>query len=180
MTLLLATVLAFGVSLGMMQRAVGLASPWMALMVFLCFLGLAKVAEPLWMLKLPKGLRPLRAWELQGRVYRRLAVPGFGALLRDTPLRLLNTRVYVSRSSRDPLDVCRQVESAEAIHFWGALLLAPCIVAYAWIGRWAAVGGFLLLQVLGNAYPIMHLRWVRGRLERVGTRRAGLAAPTGD
>ena len=92
-TLLVATVLAFGVSLSMMAQAVGLASPWLALMTMLCFLGLAKVAEPIFVLKVPDGLRPLRAWETRGDLYRRLAVPEFGALLRDTPLRFLNLGV---------------------------------------------------------------------------------------
>src|SRR4029077_20454409 len=95
-TLLVATVLAFGVSMLMMQRAVGLASPWMALMAVFCFLGLAKVADPIYALKVPASGRELRPWESRGAVYRKLGVPGFGALLRNTPLRVLNTTVYVS------------------------------------------------------------------------------------
>ena len=154
----------------MMQSAVGLASPWMALTVFFCFLGLARMAEPIYMLSVPGRLREIRPWELEGGVYRRLAVPEFGALLRDTPLRLLNPAVYVSRRRRGLLDLCRQVASAEAIHFWGALLLVPYLVYCAWRGMWAVLGCFLALQVLGNAYPIMHLRSVRGRLERVRAR----------
>ena len=174
--ILIATVLAFGVSLAMLWQVIGIASPWMACMVMLCFLGLAKMAEPLYALRVPAGLRSIRPWEWRGGPYERLAVPRFGALLRDTPLRLLNTAVYLSRGRRDPPAIARLVESAEASHFYAALLLVPWMACYAWTGRWAAFAGLLLVQVVGNAYPIMHLRSVRGRLERIGRRARGAAA----
>jgi hypothetical protein len=63
-SVLLAAFLAFSVSVMMMQRVIGLASPWMLLLLFFCFLGLAKIAEPVYMLKLPKRVRGIRAWEL--------------------------------------------------------------------------------------------------------------------
>ncbi len=170
-TLLVATVLAFGVSMLMMQSAVGLASPWMALMAVFCFLGLAKVADPIYALKVPASVRELRPWELRGAVYRKVGVPAFGALLRNTPLRVLNTTVYVSGNHRDPLLVLRQVESAEACHFWAAMLLTPYLVWCALSGRWVVLGAFLAVQIVLNMYPILHLRSVRGRLERVRRRR---------
>jgi glycosyl-4,4'-diaponeurosporenoate acyltransferase len=179
--LLLATLTAFGVSLWMMQRVVGPGSPWMALIVFFCFLGLARVAGPSYTLEVPGSLRAIRPWELEGGLYRRLAVPEFGALLRDAPLRLLNATVYVSRHRRALPDLCRQVASAEAIHFWGAVLLAPYLLYCGWRGMWAILACFLVLQIVGNAYPIMHLRSVRGRLERVCARACGAdGKPGGD
>ena len=161
---LLCAAVAFGVSSVFMQELVGAGSPLMVLMWFFCFLGLAKIAQPIYMMKVPRGLRPLRSWEVRGDVYRKLGVPGFGALLKNTPLRLLNTQVYLSRSRRELLDVCRWVESAEAIHFWSAVVLMPYIAYCVWSGRWTALAWFVVLQVVGNAYPIMHLRSVRGRL----------------
>jgi hypothetical protein len=155
----------------MMQRAIGLASPWMGLMLMLCLLGLAKVAEPFYLLKMPGWLRHLRPWELRGDLYRRLAVPEFGALLRNTPLRFLNSSVYVSEQRRDLARIVRQVEAAEASHFWAALLLVPYVVLSARSGSWAVVAGLLLIEILGNAYPIMHLRMVRGRLRLASLRR---------
>ncbi len=163
--LLLATVLGFAVSIAMMQRAVGPASPWVALLCFLCFLGVVHIADPIYALKMPASLRTVRPWEMRGTIYRRLGVPGFGTLLRDTPLRYLNTRVYLSGDRRDRIPrLRRQLESAEAAHFWGALLLMPYVAWCAWSRRWDAFGWFVVLQVLGNAYPVMHLRSVRGRL----------------
>ncbi|HEY2629227.1 MAG TPA: hypothetical protein VGI57_08865 [Usitatibacter sp.] len=164
---LLATSIAFGFSLVMMQRAIGLDSPWMVLLLFLCFLGLAGIAQPVYILKVPAGLRTLRPWEREGAIYRKFGVPAFGALLRNTPLRFLNSSVYVSTARRDLGRVVRQLESAEAIHFWGAVLLVPYLVFSVWHGKWAVLAAFGLVQVIGNAYPIMHLRMVRGRLERM-------------
>ena len=171
--ILLAAALAFGASLLMLGRFVGFASPGMMLMYFLCFLGLANFAEPIWMLRMPPPLRRLRAWELRGGVYERLAVPRFGAMLRNSPLRLLNARVYVARQRHDPQAICRLVESAEAIHFWAGILLLPILAYFAAGRRWLPFCGFLLLQIVGNLYPIMHLRSVRGRLERVCRRGSG-------
>ena len=168
---LIATALAFAFSLAMFQQAVGPTSPWMALLVMLCFLGLAKMADPIFVLRVPQSLRSLRPWELKGKTYRRLKVPEFGALLRNTPLRLLNTTVYLTGERPDLNHIFRQVESAEASHFWAAVLLTPYLLYCAWTGRWVVFGVFLvLIQIVGNVYPILHLRWARGRLERMRRR----------
>jgi len=174
--LLLATTLAFGISIYFMQQAVGPSSPWMALMLVFCFFGLARIAEPIVMLPVPAGIRAVRPWESQRGLYGSLAVPQFGSLLRDTPLRLFNASVYVSART----DIRRQIESAEAIHFWAAVLLLPYLLYCAWSGRWAILFWLVIFQIVGNLYPIMHLRLVRGRLERV-ERRAGrqVSAPHG-
>ncbi len=59
-----------------------------------------------------------------------------------------------------------QLESAEAPHFWAAALIVA-YMAYACIqGWWSVVFWFALVQIAGNLYPILHLRWVRGRLKR--------------
>jgi hypothetical protein len=177
LTLFVATILGFGASLMMMQRVIGPASPWMGLMLMLCLLGLAKVAEPLYRLQVPGGLRQIHAWELRGDLYRSLAVPEFGALLRNTPLRLLNTSVYVLGRRRDLALVVSQVEAAEASHLWATLVLVPYLVIAARSRSWAVVAGLLLVEIVGNAYPIMHLRMVRGRLSRLALRRSPCAAP---
>ena len=171
---LLATLAAFGFSIFMFRQAFGFSSPWMVMLLFFCFLGLAKVAEPIYMLKLPAVVREVRPWELRGGVYRKLGVPEFGALLRNTPLRLLNTSVYVARDRRNLGGIARQVESAEAIHFWAAMALLPYLALCLAGGSWGALGGFVAVEVVGNAYPIMHLRSVRGRLDRLLIRNVAL------
>lgn len=166
---LLATIAAFAVSLVMMQKAIGPGSPWMGLMVMLCFLGTARFAEPIYQLRMPGGMRDVRPWELSGDLYETLAVPQFGGLLRTTPLRHLNPNVYVSQ--RDPTALIGQLEAAEAAHFWAALLFMPWLAWCAVSGRGGALAVLLVVQVLGNVYPILHLRLARGRLERVVRRR---------
>ena len=169
--MLVATVAAFGVSMYLLQTAIGPRSPWFAFMVLLCFLGLAKIADPVYRLKVPRGLWRLRPWELAGDVYRRLGVAQFGALLRNTPLRVFNLEVYVSRHRGNLPRIYGLIEAAEAAHVWSAVLLLPYLAYCAWSGRWEVFAWFVVAQVVGNAYPIMHLRMVRGRLDRVLRRR---------
>lgn len=177
----LAVLLVFAVSFVLLSQVIGITSPWLVLLLMFYFLGLAKVAEPLFVLGMPGALRPLRNWELEGDVYRRLGVFGFGRLLRQTPLSYLNSAMYLDRGGRDPLQVRRLAESAEATHFWAVVVFMPYIAFAGLIGRWNVVAGFLLAQLFVNVYPILHLRHVRGRLDRV-IRRVGAAqagsAPT--
>lgn len=163
---LLAVILVFGVSFALLSEVIGITSPWLVLLLMFYFLGIARVAEPLFTLRIPGVLRPLRRWERAGNVYRRLHVPGFGRLLRQSPLRYLNPGVYLRRKRRDFLQVRRLAESSEATHFWAAVLFMPYVAFVAFNGMWSIVAWFLLAQVLLNVYPILHLRHIRGRLDR--------------
>ena len=171
---LLSAVLVFGVLLALLSTVLGITSPWLPLLLMFYFLGIAKVAEPVFMLRMPRALHELRHCEHRGDLLRRLRVLGFGRLLRQTPLRYLNSRVYLNRQRGDPLRVRRQAESAEATHFWAAVLFMPCIALAAVTGKWSIVAWFSLAQVLVNIYPILHLRHIRGRLDRA-IRRIGVA-----
>ena len=164
---LAAVLLVFGASFVMLSRVIGVDSPWLVLLLMFYFLALVKVAEPLFLLRMPAALRPLRRWELEGGADRRLGVLGFGRLLRHSPLRWLNAAVYLDRGRRDPAAVRAMAEASEASHFWAAVLLMPYVVYAALAGRWSVAAGFLAAQALVNVYPILHLRYVRGRLDRV-------------
>ena len=163
---LLAIIFVFGASFALLSRVIGICSPWLVLLLMFYFLGIAKVAEPLFMLRIPRVLHALRRWEREGDVHRRLRVLNFGRLLRQTPLRYLNTAVYLDRDRRDPLQVRLLVESAEATHFWAAVLIMPYVIFAGLNGMWHVVAWFSLVQVLVNVYPILHLRHIRGRLDR--------------
>ena len=166
---LLAVTTAFAVSLALLRSAVGLTSPWFALMVMFNFLGLVAFARPLFLLKLPSFLRKEREWETKDKLYKSLGVPAFGALLRRTPLRYLNPVVYLKQCP-DPSAVQAQIESAEQAHFLAAILLIP-YMAYACLqGWWSAVVWLMIVQIGFNLYPILHLRWVRGRISRFRSR----------
>lgn len=167
---LVATAIGFGVSFLMLQSAIGPASPWLGLLLMFYFTGLAKIAEPLFMLRMPKALRAVRAWEMSGTMYGRLGVYGFGKALRNTPLRYLNTSVYLASRQRDLRALHRHVESAEAIHFWAMVLFTPYI-AFIWLqGQVAVAAFFVLIQLLFNVYPVLHLRTLRGRLDELFVR----------
>lgn len=167
---LVATAVGFGVSFVMLRKVIGPASPWLGMLLMFYFMGLAKVAQPLFVLRVPGALRPIRAWEMSGPTYGRLAVHGFGGVLRNTPLRHLNSSVYLAGGQRDARALYRQVESAEAIHFWAAVLFTPYI-AFILFQRHVAVATlFVLVQLLVNVYPILHLRILRGRLDELFAR----------
>ena len=163
---LLVVAAAFAVSLAMLRRAVGLASPWFAVMVMFNFLGLIAFARPLFLLKLPGFLRKERGWETKGRIYKTLLVPAFGALLRRTPLRYLNPLVYLKQDS-DPSIVQAQIESAEAAHLLATAVLVPYLVYACVQGWWSAVAWVMVVQIGFNLYPILHLRWARVRINRL-------------
>ena len=161
------TAAGFAASFVLLERALGSASPWLGLMGVFYFLGLAKVAEPLFLLRMPATLRTVRTWENDGIAYRRCLVPAFGTLLRETPLRFLNLSVYLARKQADLIDVYQQVEAAEAAHFWAAVLFTPYIAWMVWSGRHREATILLGVQIVLNIYPILHLRTVRGRMDRL-------------
>lgn len=174
-----ALALFFAASLVLLGTVLGGRSPWLVVLLMFYFLALAKVAEPLVVLRMPRALEARRRWEREGRLLRRLGVLGFGRLLRRTPLRHLNARVYLARGAADPSRVRRQAASAEACHFWAAVLLVPFMALAAAHRQWQAVAWFSLTQVLVNVYPILHLRHVRARLDRMLERSGGTAASGG-
>ncbi len=167
---LVATVIGFGISFFMLQRVIGLASPWLGLLLMFYFMGLAKIAQPLVRLRIPKTLRAIRAWEMSGPTYGQLGVYGFGKVLRNTPLRHLNSSVYLESRKTDLGALYRKVESAEAIHFWALVLFTPYIVFIGLQRQVVVATLFVVIQLLFNVYPILHVRTVRGRLEEVFAR----------
>src|SRR5688572_3279607 len=108
---LLAVILVFGASFALLSTVIGITSPWLALLLMFYFLGIAKVAEPLFMLSMPRALYQLRDWEREGVVLRQLGVFGFARLLRRTPLRHLNSSVYLVKHGGDAFRLRRQAES---------------------------------------------------------------------
>ena len=167
LAVLLATAAALVLSLALLGRFTGFASPWLVLLAMVEFLGAVRVARPLFLLRLPGWLKPVRPFERRGAFYRAAGVPAFGALLRRTPLRLLNPNVYVGASVPDLAGVCREAESAEAAHLWAIVLTLP-YVAYAAIrGWWFVLPLFAAVHLAANLYPALHLRLVRGRIQRV-------------
>lgn len=169
---LLAVAAAYGIAFGAARRAFAfsIASPWFVCVAMVCFLGLAAVTRPVVRIRMPRPLRRIRDWETGRGVYRALAVPRFGGLLRGTPLRLLNRDVYLKAGARETSRLSAELEAAEASHFWAAVLVAPYMVHLALLGAWTALLWVSLAQVTMNVYPIMHLRLTRGRLDRLAAR----------
>jgi hypothetical protein len=155
------------------------ASPWFVFVAMVCVLGLAFVAQPIVMIRMPGPLRAIRTWEARGRVYRALGVPAYGRLLRRTPLRLFNVDVYLHNGLRDSVKVGAELEAAEASHFWAAILVAPYLAYLVLHGMWAPLFWIALAQVLINLYPILHLRLTRHRLGVILSKRHTRRQPWG-
>ena len=150
----------------------GLASPYFALYASICLLGFFDLLRPLIRIRLPGPIRKVHAWETRSGPYRIIGVPAFGALLRKTPLRLLNKRVYLKETCTDLSNIRLQLEDAEAAHFWAGVATVPYL-ALAWNrGWWDSFLAIAIFNVVANLYPILHLRSVRARLERAAHRRS--------
>jgi Glycosyl-4,4'-diaponeurosporenoate acyltransferase len=179
---LLGVAAGYAIAFVALQRAMpfSLASPWFVVVAMICVLGLAFVAQPLVMIRMPRPLRTIRAWEVEGGVYRRLRVPAFGSLLRRTPLRFFNTDVYLRDGLRGTQRVAAELEAAEASHFWAAALVVPYMVHLTLGGLWVPLFWVSLAQLFINVYPVLHLRLTRHRLSRLQARRAVSATRRGD
>lgn len=180
-----AMAVAFATCFLMLREVIGSGSPWLGLLLMFYFMGLAKFGEPFFVLPLPGFIRDVRAWEATGATYQRLGVQRFGQLLRASPFRLLNTEVYLASGQRDLRSLYRYAAASEASQLWAALLFTPYIV-YVWAQGYRGIATlFLLIQVLFNVYPILHLRLLRGRLDamfakRLAKRRADLGVRKSD
>lgn len=170
---LLATTIGLGLCFVMLMNVLGVSSPWLGLQTMFYLLALTKVAEPLFLLRMPARIRQIRPWEQTGRTYKLIGVPRFGQFLRTSPFRYLNASVYLTQNqiSKDLQRISRQAEAAEASHFWVGLLFTPYIGYIALSGRVGESLVLLLVQIVFNVYPILHLRITRARLVRPLQRR---------
>jgi hypothetical protein len=121
--------------------------------------------------RLPAGYLQLRSWERDGRWYRHLGVPLFGAFVRHTPLRALTPEAYLRGRPGRIQTVLAVSAHAEAVHIWVFLLALPVACYAVARGGWAAAGWLLGMNAALNLYPVMQQRMIRGRLERVLGRR---------
>lgn len=128
-------------------------------------------------MKAPRPLQNVRYWEVRGDLYRGFGVRAFGVLLRISPLRYLNSAVYLSSRARDLAAVRADIETAEAAHLWAMLLIMPYAFFVAIQGRWSTLLWLALFNLGINVYPVLHLRFARARLTRVHERKLLLRLP---
>ncbi|GJI96236.1 hypothetical protein RugamoR57_29540 [Duganella caerulea] len=154
----------FAVCFDLLAEVIGPGSPWLGLLLMFYFMALANLAEPLFAVRMPRALRPVNPLN---SAYRWFGVHAFGALLRNTPLRYLNGSVYLADGRRSVAKLSRRVESSEAIHFWAAIGFTPYIAYTLSRALYLEAVVFLMVQLVVNIYPILHLRLVRARLDRI-------------
>lgn len=153
-------------SIYVLAQAVGWSSPWLALTAAFCILGIMDLLRSLVAIRLPSMLDRPRAWEIRGTVYRQAGVIVFGQLLRNTPLRFLNRRVYLAATRGHLARLRAETCWAEAVHFWAAGFTLITIIATGVIGWWRSATALSVFLVAAHVYPMLHLRWVRIRIDR--------------
>jgi hypothetical protein len=162
----------FLISLVLARRVLAFASPYYGWMVMSAVLALGAFGRKLFLLRLPPSLELIQAWERRGSFYRQTGVVAFGVILRRTPLRHLQPLVYLQHQSGEMALVLAQVKGAEAVHFWAGLALMPWIGFAVFHNEWVAFVLLAAIQLVLNLYPMLHLRWVRCRMETLFDRMA--------
>lgn len=158
--------IAFAISLTLFQQITPVTSPSFVFLAMFVFMGWIAFARPLLVLPIPPPFRRLHKWEYAGAIYRHTGSIWFGHILRTTHLRYLQPLVYLNQKSLTPREVWRQIEGAEAVHWWAIVLTLPYLVYATVIGEIEIVGFFLIAHLGLHLYPIMHLRHVRTRMDR--------------
>jgi hypothetical protein len=151
-------------------KAFGLSSSIYAGMASITITGWAAVLQSTARLPVPRSALHVRSWELAVLRSSWSGVRLFGAILRKTPLRRLGGRVYLSEVGGDTQVVLRGIDDAEAVHVWALVCCAPWLVFWGITGLWMSVGVGLAVHLPLNIYPILHLRYVTGRIERYAAR----------
>lgn len=155
------------VALAWAIHSLGFRSAVFALVANWLIVAWAAVASPPLRWSLPERYFQLRRWECDGQVYRWCGVRVFGALVRRPPVRWLSPELYLQGRRSQLLRVWQGSRRAEAVHVWlfgFSLLLTLFAMGCGW---WDAALWLLAFNVLLNLYPVLHQRYIRGRLDRV-------------
>lgn len=162
----------FAVSLPHLYGTIGGASPLFAFIVTLMPMGLLRYVHPVCPFGTPKFFHRLRTCEHRPAHAKRVGLLAFGWFLRRSPLRLLNSMVYLRRCPDSPDAVLKNVSEAEASHFWAFFAAIPYLAFALRRGWWTGFTVGCAVQIIGNIYPYLHLRYTRSRLQIFITRSA--------
>ena len=127
-------------------------------------MGLLRFVHQVHGFRTPGYFQRLREWEHSAARQRKLGVLAWAWTLRHSPLRLLNSLVYLKRRPESPDFVLLQVQAAEACHFWAFFAALPYLAHALLHEWWAAVVVICVVEIVGNVYPYLHLRYTRCRL----------------
>jgi hypothetical protein len=165
LTVLTVGTAAFACALIAFTKAFGAQSQIYAAMVVIVITGWASVLSSVAPVPVPRFLLRVRAGEVAILRLPWTGVRLFGAFLRSTPLRHLGGRVYLSEVGRNPLTVLGGIHDAQRVHIWALLFCCPWLVFWAMKGWWMSIVWGLAVHVPLNIYPVLHLRYVTGRVE---------------
>jgi hypothetical protein len=106
-------------------------------------------------------------WEKEGEIYARTGARAFRWVLLHSPLGWINPHLHLSASRADCDRLLREMNTSEGVHWLTCAV--SVVLALRYISGDYAVYGYalLLVRIPFDLYPIMLLRWNRGRVCRV-------------
>ena len=107
----------------------------------------------------------VHAFERSGRLYERLGVRQFQRFLRRVGFMNPWLRYRPGPSANTILVAA--TEGSETAHFLIFIVLAAVSAVFVRRGWWDTAGWLLFFNIVHNAYPVLSLRAVRARVERL-------------
>ncbi len=144
-----------------------------AAMVVMLSTGWVAVLHSVVPLPLPRSVLCVRAGEFALLESRWSGVRAIGYILRSAPLRGLGGQVYMDGLKGNVNALLPGLYSAETVHLWALLVCCPWFVVWGAQGHWTSLASGVSVNVLINVYPVLHLRYVTGRIGRHGLKRRG-------
>jgi hypothetical protein len=126
-------------------------------------MGLAFVVWLLAPVRFGRSYYRVHAFERSGRLYERLGVRQFQRLLRRSGLAWLRFRPAPGATR----NLVAATEGSETAHLLIFIVLAVVSGVFVRRGWWDTAGWLLFFNILHNAYPVLSLRYVRARADRL-------------
>jgi hypothetical protein len=109
----------------------------------------------------------LARWEKEGEIYGGTGVRAFRWVLLHSPLGWINPNLHLSASRADCDRLLREMNTSEGVHWLTCAVSVVLAIRYLF-GEYAMYGyAMLLVRIPFDLYPILLLRWNRGRVCRV-------------
>ncbi len=154
------TIFATAWTLGMSRRSVAFA--------FWINWALMGLAFAVWLMvpaRFGRTYYRVHAFERSGRLYERLGVRQFQRFLRRVGF--MNPWLRYRPGPNANTILVAATEGSETAHFLIFIVLAAVSAVFVRRGWWDTAGWLLFFNIVHNAYPVLSLRAVRARVERL-------------
>jgi hypothetical protein len=130
-------------------------------------MGLAFVVWLVVPIRFGRGYSRVHRFERSGRLYESLGVRVFQRFLRRSGLHGPSVFPRYVAGSGGGATLVAATYGPETAHLLIFVVLAAVATDFAWRGWWDTAGWLSLFNILHNAYPVLSLRYVRVRADRI-------------